>query len=74
MSRLAQPAEAGARRLHYTETTARFRRGLADRGRLIRDESAAPGCAGCVRATAGLVEHTDRALGALEDILASRDR
>jgi histidinol-phosphate aminotransferase len=47
-------------------------RALADRGILIRDKSGAPGCAGCVRMTAGVVAHTDRALAALEEILASR--
>ncbi len=47
---------------------------LADRGILIRDKTAAPGCAGCVRMTAGIAEHTTTALNALEDILASRPR
>lgn len=45
---------------------------LAERGILVRDKSGAPGCAGCIRMTAGVVEHTSRALAALEDILASR--
>jgi hypothetical protein len=31
-----------------------------------------PGCAGCCRITAGVVEHTRLAIAALEDILASR--
>ena len=47
---------------------------LAARGIYIRDKSSAPGCAGCVRITAGLVEHTRSCLAALEDILASRNR
>ncbi len=45
---------------------------LAARGILIRDKSAAPECQGCVRITAGVVAHTERALAALEEILASR--
>src|SRR5262245_40425527 len=45
---------------------------LADRGVLIRDRSAAPGCDGCVRITAGIVEHTEVCLAALEDVLAQR--
>jgi len=45
---------------------------LRDRRILVRDKSASPGCAGCLRLTAGLVEHTRAALAALEDILASR--
>jgi len=47
---------------------------LAARGIYIRDKSSAPGCEGCVRITAGLVEHTRACLAALEDILASRSR
>jgi histidinol-phosphate aminotransferase len=41
---------------------------------LVRDKSSAPGCAGCIRLTSGVVEHTTRALAALEEILASRTR
>lgn len=47
---------------------------LADRGIMVRDKSGAPGCAGCVRITTGVVAHTERALDALEEILASRTR
>ena len=49
-------------------------RALEARGIFVRDKSASPGCAGCIRLTAGVVAHTDRALSALEDILASRSR
>lgn len=45
---------------------------LAARGIHVRDKSAAPGCLGCLRLTAGVVAHTDTLLSALEDILASR--
>jgi histidinol-phosphate aminotransferase len=45
---------------------------LARRGILVRDRSAQPGCAGCIRIAAGVVEHTRRCLAALEDVLASR--
>ena len=41
---------------------------------LVRDKSSAPGCAGCIRLTSGVVEHTTLALAALEEILASRAR
>lgn len=75
-----------ARRLRYWPSQANFvllRLGpdaglvtaaLAARGIYIRDKSSAPGCEGCVRITAGLVEHTRACLAALEDILASRSR
>jgi histidinol-phosphate aminotransferase len=46
--------------------------GLRSRGIIVRDKSAAPGCAGCLRITSGIVEHTARTLAALEEILASR--
>lgn len=47
---------------------------LEARGILVRDKSNTPGCAGCIRLTAGVVDHTTLALTALEEILASRTR
>jgi histidinol-phosphate aminotransferase len=49
-------------------------RALQARGILVRDKSASPGCDGCIRLTAGIVDHTRLALAAMEDILASRTR
>ncbi len=43
--------------------------GLAARGIFVRDRSRDAGCDGCVRITAGVVDHTARCLAALEDIL-----
>jgi len=75
-----------ARGIHYWPSEANFvllRLGpdagaitaaLAARGIYIRDKSSAPGCEGCVRITAGVVEHTRLCLAALEEILASRSR
>jgi histidinol-phosphate aminotransferase len=37
----------------------------------VRDRSNEPGCAGCIRITAGIVAHTEQALAALEDILCA---
>jgi histidinol-phosphate aminotransferase len=45
---------------------------LAAEGIVIRDRSTQPGCAGCVRFTAAVGEHTRRCLAALEVALASR--
>lgn len=42
---------------------------LRDRGIFIRDRSTQPGCAGCVRITAGVTEHTSRCLSALAMVL-----
>lgn len=45
---------------------------LASRGILIRDRSTMPGCAGCCRITAGVVEHTRMAMEELEGALNHR--
>jgi histidinol-phosphate aminotransferase len=42
---------------------------LASRGIFVRDRSTEPGCAGCVRITTGIVEHTRRCLIDMEEIL-----
>jgi histidinol-phosphate aminotransferase len=40
---------------------------LSDRGIAVRDRSREPGCDGCIRVTAGLIEDTARFVAALED-------
>ncbi len=45
-------------------------RGLIARGVLVRDRSKEPGCAGCFRVTAGVVEHTRKAVASLEELCA----
>lgn len=45
---------------------------LESQGILARDKSAAPGCAGCLRVTTGVIAHTERFLKVLEEILATR--
>jgi histidinol-phosphate aminotransferase len=42
---------------------------LARVGIHIRDKSADPGCAGCIRVTTGIVEHTRRCIDAMEEFL-----
>jgi histidinol-phosphate aminotransferase len=44
---------------------------LSSQGILIKDRSREHGCAGCVRMTAGVVEHTERALAAMERFLCA---
>jgi histidinol-phosphate aminotransferase len=46
-----------------------FVRGAEARGIYVRDRSSEPGCAGCVRIGAGLVEHTERCIAAMGDLL-----
>jgi histidinol-phosphate aminotransferase len=43
--------------------------GLATRGVHVRDRSTDPGCAGCLRMTAGVADHTKALVAALEEIL-----
>ena len=45
---------------------------LAARAIFIRDRGAEPGCEGCVRVTAGVVEHARVCIAAMEEILCER--
>jgi histidinol-phosphate aminotransferase len=67
--------------LHYWRSDANFvlvrvgpasSRIVADaaaKGIYLRDRSNEPGCAGCIRITTGIVEHTRRGLAVLEEVL-----
>lgn len=48
--------------------------GLAARDVLVRDRSREPGCEGCIRITAGLVDDTRRAIAALEEVVCAARR
>ena len=52
--------------------TAPFIQALAARKVHVRDRSKDPTTPGCIRITAGVVEHTDAAIEALESVLATR--
>jgi histidinol-phosphate aminotransferase len=45
---------------------------LAERKIFVRDRSTQPGCAGCIRITTGVAEHTEACLAALEEVLCAR--
>jgi histidinol-phosphate aminotransferase len=45
--------------------------GALDRGVYIRDRSTEPGCAGCIRIGAGIVEHTRRAIAVMDEVLCA---
>ena len=45
--------------------------GAFARGVYIRDRSTEPGCKGCIRIGAGIVEHTMRAIAAMEEVLCA---
>jgi histidinol-phosphate aminotransferase len=51
--------------------TARVLDGVLERGIYLRDRSDAPGCAGCIRITAGVVAHTRRVITAIEEVLCA---
>lgn len=67
------PSEANFVLIRVGEAAPRIAAAMAERGVLVRDRSASPGCAGCLRVTAGLPEETRTALEILEDVLASLD-
>jgi histidinol-phosphate aminotransferase len=50
------------------------RAALAARGVHVRDRSSAPGCEGCIRITAGLVDDTMACVAALEEVLCAGPR
>ena len=43
--------------------------GAASRGIYLRDRSSEPGCDGCIRIATGIVDHTRRAVAAMEEVL-----
>jgi histidinol-phosphate aminotransferase len=53
------------------ERTDALVKGAFDRGIYIRDRSTEPGCAGCIRIGAGIVEHTKRCVDVLEEVLCA---
>jgi len=54
--------------------TAPFVAALAAQKIHVRDRSNDPATPGCIRITAGVIEHTDRAIQALESVVAGRQR
>jgi histidinol-phosphate aminotransferase len=54
--------------------TAPFVAALAAQKIHVRDRSSDPATPGCIRITAGVIEHTDRAIQALESVVAGRQR
>jgi histidinol-phosphate aminotransferase len=53
------------------DRTAPVLNGVLERGIYLRDRSEAPGCAGCIRITAGVVAHTRRVIAAIEEVLCA---
>jgi histidinol-phosphate aminotransferase len=56
---------------HFGDDLDRVIAAVAGRGIHIRDRSADPGCAGCARITAGVLDHTRQLITALEEVLCA---
>jgi histidinol-phosphate aminotransferase len=63
------PSEANFVLVRFGPAVSAIVDAVAERGVLIRDRSVAPGCAGCARIAASVVEHTDACLAALDAAL-----
>ncbi len=66
------PSEANFVLVRVGAGAAELVRALARRRIFIRDRTTQPGCAGCVRITAGVVEHTARCVAAIEEVLCGK--
>ena len=63
------PSHANFVLVHIGPAHAEFVQVLRDRGILVRDRHADPGCEGCVRLTVGSDEHTETLVTALRDVV-----
>ncbi|MGA9564031.1 MAG: histidinol-phosphate transaminase [Candidatus Korobacteraceae bacterium] len=63
------PSEANFVLMRIGERHRDFVGSMRQRGILVRDRSADPGCDGCVRITLGTTEQTDRLLSAVRDVV-----
>jgi histidinol-phosphate aminotransferase len=70
----AWPSEANFVLVRIGDQVSRVVDQMASAGVLVRDRSQQPGCAGCCRITAGLVDHTRVAISALEAALVASRR
>lgn len=64
------PSEANFVLMRIGELHREFVAAMRQRGILVRDRSADPGCDGCVRITVGTSAHTDQLLTALREVIA----
>jgi histidinol-phosphate aminotransferase len=63
------PSEANFVLVRVGDDARELVRRLGERGVFVRDRTTQPGCAGCIRITTGVVEHTRRCIEAMEEIL-----
>ena len=62
------PSDANFVLARFDGTSAAIVGGLRARGIFVRDRSGDPGCAHCVRITAGIVPHTQACIAAIEEV------
>jgi histidinol-phosphate aminotransferase len=65
------PSDANFVLIRIGDRTPELVAAAAARGIYVRDRSNEPGCAGCIRLTTGIVEHTRRGLAAMEEVLCA---
>ena len=65
------PSDGNFVLVHFGDDLGRVIAAVAGRGINIRDRSADPGCAGCARITAGVLDHTRQLIAALEEVLCA---
>jgi histidinol-phosphate aminotransferase len=68
------PSEANFVLIRVGPAAAALTAALRARRILVRDKSTSPGCEGCIRLTAGLVDDTTAAVAAMEELLATLPR
>ena len=67
------PSDANFVLVHVGDRRLEVIAGLEARNIYVRDRDSQPGCAGCIRITTGLVDHTRLCVAALEEILCARE-
>jgi histidinol-phosphate aminotransferase len=65
------PSDGNFVLVYFGQDLERVINAVAERGIAIRDRSADPGCAGCARITAGVLDHTRQLVAALEEVLCA---
>jgi histidinol-phosphate aminotransferase len=65
------PSDGNFVLVYFGEDLDRVIAAVAGRGINIRDRSSDPGCAGCARITAGVLDHTRQLVAALEEVLCA---
>lgn len=63
------PSAANFVLTYFGDRCAAVIEGLEQKAIYVRDRSGDPGCAGCIRITTGVVEHTRACIAALEEVL-----